>query len=291
MRDYARLLIEDGHGIGRFHGLVGIQYENPDHAIVLSGGGIDSFMSTVATLRNFSNIEYLTFLCINYGQQTADAELYMTQKQAEYFSSHFDITTKVVEVHDGLMTFIRNPLGDRDAEKEANSDNYAQNDDYVPNRNARFVFTAAGLAETIKAQLIIIGAVGNVNMDNSLAFLEAAYETIKFSNRDVIPQLYAPFVMFSKSMVALYAQEIKSFSTFQLESLTTSCFDSKQPTGSAILQCGVCRSCASLKQAFKFAGVHDPYIYASDETTAKSMFKAVSKLENDIKMAKGKVTR
>ena len=258
--DYARLLIEHGHGIGRFHGLVGKNLPTKRHAIVLSGGGIDSFASTLAAIRNFPSLKELTFLFIDYGQQTVDAELWMTQKQAEYFRK-FEYGVRVVVIKDGLVQHIKNPLGDRASQKE-DSENYAQNDDYVPNRNARFVFTAAGLAESTDAQLIILGAVGNVNMDNSLVFLENAYETIRYSNRDVIPQLYAPFVMFSKSMVPLYLKETSFGIDVPVSTLTTSCFDSKQPVENKIVQCGVCRSCVSLKQAFKFAAVEDPYFYA-----------------------------
>lgn len=264
----ASLLIEDERHDGSHHGLVGLGTDYYEHAIVLSGGGIDSFMSTIA-YTNIREVKKLTFLVINYGQQSYKAERFMTSLQYKYFIDNgFDCD--VVEIDDSLMQHIRNPLADR-AKQKKKAENYAQNDDYVPNRNARFLFTAAGLAETIKAGTIILGAVGNVNQDNSYAFLHAAYETIKNSNRDVIPQLYAPFVLLTKSMVAHYAEE--QGLERDVAYLTTSCFDAseviQEPEDADhqtyfVTQCGKCRSCASLKQAFKFAGVTDHFIYEEE---------------------------
>ena len=254
------------------------------HAIVLSGGGIDSFMSTCAYLltahyagpptfkgKSFKGYK-LTFLIINYGQQGYRAESSMTKAQAAFFTN-LGVEVSIVEIDDPLMQHIRNPLKDRAAQKQNATGDYAKNDDYVPNRNARFVFAAAGLAETIDARTIVIGAVGNVNQDNSLAFLESAHNTIKNSNRDVFPNLYAPFVLMSKSAVALYAKEIDVVD--ELRNLSTSCFDSielvsgpETPPLPYVKQCGECRSCSSLKQAFKFACVEDPYIYKGVPRTA-----------------------
>jgi len=243
---------------GNRHGLIGPRNAtDEDHAIVLSGGGIDSFMSTIAYC-DMVPVKKLTFLNIDYGQQSAAAEQYMTDRQVDFFRNTHGIDATAIVINDPLVAYLRNPLANRKDEK-AKAGNYATNDDYVPNRNARFVFAAAGLAETPYAGTIILGAVGNVNQDNSLVFLKHAYETIKNSNRDVIPRLYAPFVLFTKSMVALYAEERGL--TSQLPKLSTSCFDGNDMSGEVVIQCGECRSCSSLHQAFKFAGVEDPYRY------------------------------
>ncbi len=292
-----------------YHGLVGEIKPNKNtyNIIVLSGGGIDSFMSSryAVDLIGHVNRQYeydnnvdqdgeapdteinLHFMVFDYGQANYQAELHMTEQQAAYCNNKRSVSgTHVISVKDGLMQYIRNPLANRETEK-ANAYykgvDYAKNDDYVPNRNARFVFNAAGYAETIGADMIVIGAVGNVNQDNSFVFMQAAYKTILQSNRDCFPALYAPFVMQSKSMVALAANESGVLNA--LPYITTSCFDAnetyvtdhtKQYTKkklnykgftkeSVIKQCGICRSCTSLKQAFKFAGIEDPYHYQTHE--------------------------
>ena len=286
-----------------FHGLVGTikPYKTTYNIVVLSGGGIDSFMSTYYALNLIDKINVqadidadddtdspdfqinLHFMLVDYGQANFEAERRMTNQQAAFFSKRRIVnSSEVVEVTDGLVKLIRNPLGNREIEKKSAKEagiNYAANDDYVPNRNARFVFTAAGYGETIGADLIVLGAVGNVNQDNSLIFMQHAYNTIKQSNRDHFPALYAPFVLFSKSMVAIAAMQSGMYK--HLPFLSTSCFDSNAifaPNDSKksssqryaeifkVKQCGVCRSCSSLKQAFKFAGIKDPYDY--DETLA-----------------------
>lgn len=286
-----------------YHGLVGdIKPAKSNYnVIVLSGGGIDSFMSTRYAVELISRInrwhdhtidrvddapDYeinLHFMVFDYGQDTYEVELHMTQQQANYLINKNSVNNvNVLTVTDGLMEIIRNPLANRTKEKqdaEENNANYAANDDYVPNRNARFVFNAAGYAETIDADMIVIGAVGNVNQDNSMVFLEAAHKAILQSNRDCFPALYAPFVLQSKSMVALAAQNYAVLD--RLPYLSTSCFDASETTtihpakkvgyktkyieDQIVKQCGVCRSCTSLKQAFKFAGVADPYVYRTDE--------------------------
>ena len=300
MRTPSRLLITNNN----VHGYVGdFTAVAPNKAIILSGGGIDSFMSTMMYLEALKLYDEddelngevrLIFMCVNYGQQSFPTELAMTDAQAAFFQTVYKlpnrkINTEVVIITDNLMELIRNPLSNRDEQKQATDVEqkaYKENDDYVPNRNARFVFTAAGYAESVKGvDTIIIGAVGNVNQDNSLAFLEAAHATIMQSNRDCFPGLYAPFVLMSKSMVAWAAAElfpIDKYTPVRIDNLTTSCFDASEICNdygmSVVIQCGECRSCSSLKQAFKFANVTDPYTYkGSRPKSAKSKFKLNAK--------------
>ena len=260
-------------------------------AIVLSGGGIDSFASALAYKQMVLNQHaYLDldhddgdtgsikfkfyFVCFNYGQQTFEAEHSMTVQQAEYFTMKHKVECQIMRVDDPMKDILANPLANREEQREQamlQARNYNQNDDYVPNRNARFVFMAAGLAEKLAADAIILGAVGNVNQDNSLAFIESAAETIRQSNRDYFPAIYAPFVLMSKSVVPLYLQQAE-FDLRTIPHMTTSCFDNnivtdlsrKEDAKYIVIQCGVCRSCSSLKQAFKFAAVDDPYLYDND---------------------------
>lgn len=264
----------------------------PRHAIALMGGGLDGFLAAHSLLQEYPSIEKLTLLFFDYGQSSVDIERKMVHKQMEYFGRPAPqmIHVGFYEVKDGLTSLLRdkeNPLTSptiislrNDAElalPEAAHDPQNRMEIegiqiYVPNRNARFVTQAFGIAELLKADVVTLGAVGNVNMDNSLAFIDAACAMHKVSGERPVA-IYAPFVLMSKSFVAHYANTwgLNAFNGRNenvLRDVTVSCFfpmkDSKEQGKQATtMHCGQCRSCQTLKQGFRFANVFDPYSYSN----------------------------
>lgn len=268
----------------------------PRHAIALMGGGLDGFLAAHSLLQEYPSIEKLTLLFFDYGQSSVNIERRMVHKQMEYFGRPAPqmIHTGFYEIKDGLTSLLRdkdNPLTsstiydltlDRQvqvpegAHDPENKKAIADIQIYVPNRNARFVTQAFGVAELFKADVITLGAVGNVNMDNSLAFIDAACAMHKVSGERPVA-IYAPFVLMSKSFVAHYANTwgLNAFNSSNenvLRDTTVSCFfpviETTIKTGSdmrmeGVLHCGHCRSCQTLRQGFKFADAYDPYKYSN----------------------------
>lgn len=262
----------------------------PKHAIALMGGGLDGFLAAHSLLEEYGSITKLTLLFFDYGQSSVEVERKMVQKQVEYFNRPQPrmLEVEFLEVKDGLSAIlfqqgvaltdvkIYDLLTDRtiDLPKQAhdpiNRKIIENVQIYVPNRNARFVTQAFGIAELLKADVITLGAVGNVNMDNSLAFIDAACAMHKVSGERPIA-IYAPFVLMSKSFVAHYANTwgLNAFNGCNenvLRDVTVSCFfpmEEEQPHRTVVRHCGHCRSCQTLRQGFKFANAFDPYEYSN----------------------------
>ncbi len=242
------------------YGIVNVKY-NPESAIALVGGGIDGFLALCSALKRWPTIKKVHLLFFNYGQYSYDAEKRMVQKQSSYITSQFfNLKTNIIELEDPLTPHLyKHPLSvvQIDYIHELSPKEIENLDTYIPNRNARFLVQAFGLAEIINADLITFGGVGNLNIDNSLIFVKKALELNEYSGPGKVG-VYAPFVMYSKTIVAHYAQEQNLVNV--VGEITTSCYF-PTVTDKKVYQCGNCRSCKTLQQGFKFAGVSDPFHY------------------------------
>lgn len=223
--------------------------------LILSGGGIDSWMAfqMLSTLTG-KTVERPSVLTIVYGQQNVEVEVEFAKRQLTVIGGerHYVLS-------DDLPSLLANKTAlSREGRAAAAGANESTNNDYVPFRNARFLSMAAGLAEAEGFDTIVFGAVGAVNPDNSLAFIRAMHALIEAGSHTSI-NIYAPFVLLTKAAVATLAEELDACE--DLAELTVSCFNATDYDVNAAVQCGVCRSCTSLKQAFKFASVADPYMY------------------------------
>lgn len=131
---------------------------------------------------------------------------------------------------------------------------------YVPARNLIFLSIAAGMAESIGASMLVIGA--NI-MDYSgypdcrPEFLEAFEETLRLGSKtgsEGAPiRIAAPLIRMKKSeIIALGLKLGLDYS------LTHSCYD-PNPDGSP---CGHCDSCRFRRQGFAELGRNDPLPYS-----------------------------
>lgn len=244
-------------------------HSSPGRAIALLGGGMDGFLSLHSLLNVYNTIGHVDVVFFRYGQASQRIERDKVVQQIDYLKEHYKASFELHEIDDPLTEILKirkNALTTypvESAHKKENAQALESMQIYVPNRNARFITTAFGLAEMWDSDVITLGAIGNVNMDNSLAFIEAACEMNAVSSYRKVA-IYAPFALESKSAAMLYAS-VMGIST-QLRDLAVSCFfpkyaddDEDKPT---VLHCGQCRSCLTLKQGFRFANVYDPYCYS-----------------------------
>jgi 7-cyano-7-deazaguanine synthase len=141
---------------------------------------------------------------------------------------------------------------------------------YVPARNTVFLSLALGLAETLGAERIVIGA-------NALDY--SGY-----------PDCREPYLRAFETMANLAtAAGLEGRARFRIEApllhltkadivrlgarlgapmdLTHSCYD---PVGPGALACGRCDSCALRRRGFEEAGVADPTRYAGPAPGARS---------------------
>lgn len=247
---------------------------NPDrkHTIVLASGGMDAFYATMSFWRKYADEDMkFTFVHFEYGQIALRAEQLAVHSQVAYLQSMYESpAVNCVYLTDDLTQFLSgHPLMSDEVRARAWAGEDVTNEQlYIPNRNARFMTRAMGLAELIGATNIIFGSVGNVNLDNSLAFLLRMISLQEVAGKERIG-IYAPFTLFSKSIVPHYAHVSGLWGKLARD-LTVSCFfpyvdSNSEWENHRIYHCGVCGSCRTMKQGIKFACVADPYEYITPE--------------------------
>lgn len=257
----------------------GYLQKEPNKVVALLGGGMDGFLALHSALVRWPSIKEVTALFFNYNQVSKPAEIEAVRRQMALLSKRFHIPTNLVELFDPLSAYIKSPLtqpsflkeahGEADPEDDDDPTDFANLEIYIPNRNARFMTQAFGYCDAKNHDMVTFGAVGNVNLDNSVAFLRAAQRMHEMSGSSRVG-IYAPFALFSKSMVIEYAAETGLVAGLGFN--TVSCFFPKldvipNAPPRKILHCGKCRSCLTMLQGFRFAGVEHDFDIATEKVS------------------------
>lgn len=122
----------------------------------------------------------------------------------------------------------------------------------VPFRNGIMLSVAAGLAESLELDGVILGNHAGdhaIYPDCRMEFTSAMAEAITLGTYRQI-SFYSPFVKVTKTTVAAIGHNLGA----PLE-LTWSCYKGSD------LHCGKCGTCYERKEAFKDAGIPDPTVY------------------------------
>jgi len=219
-------------------------------AVVLLSGGLDSATALAWALNQGWACTTLSF---NYGQRH-DVELAASVNIAK----HYHITDhRVIDVSLGVIggSALTSAL-DVPKDLPESSDIPVT---YVPARNLVFLSLAAGLAETVGAMKIVIGA--NVvdysgYPDCRTEFL-SAFETVanlgtKVGSEGQRFEVVAPLIALDKSEIIQLGLSLGVD-----YSLTRSCYD---PDAQG-RPCGHCDSCRFRQEGFEKLGQKDPLIY------------------------------
>lgn len=210
-------------------------------AIVLLSGGLDSSVALALAIEQ--GWEIALTLTYNYYQRANARE----QKHAGMISAHFKVPHwelplpwfKQLTSGGDLLGSGKLPepklreLSDR---KYTESSAKAV---WVPNRNGVFIEIAAGIAEDLGVEGIVVGFNREEAVtfpDNSVAYLEAINRSLSYSTSNHI-QVFSPTANMDKSEIVRAGKE-RDFPF----SLLWSCYDSKA------LMCGRCESCLRLKR-------------------------------------------
>lgn len=225
--------------------------ETKPKAVVLLSGGIDSCTTLSMAIADGCDVTAVT---INYGQRHV-IEIESAKKISEYYN----IPHIIVDIP-GLSVVLASALTDKSQELTLNADPLREGipESWVPQRNLIMLAIASGIAESIGALFVYIGA-NQVDYsgypDCREEFVTRAYEAInmaskRYAESEIITVLRAPIINLTK------AQVIKVGTEFRAPlSLTRSCYVGGEKA------CGKCDSCQIRKNAFKEAGIKDPTQY------------------------------
>ena len=222
----------------------------PKGISVLSGG-LDCTVATSIYAQEYD----LTALTFNYGQRSFDQEV----KHSKIICEKLGMKHVIIDLP--WLKKISNSSLTTDNEipqiEENELDNYdvaikSAKSVWVPARNTVFCSIALAYAESIGAEIIIVGwdyEEAKTFPDNSKEYLNAFNETIKYGSFDNI-EIKAPLIDMDKIGIVKKGKEVNA-----PMDLSYSCYSGTDK------HCGICESCKRRKRAFINANINDDTTY------------------------------
>lgn len=220
-------------------------------AIAVFSGGLDCTVAASVYAKEYE-IHAITF---NYGQKAFTQELNASEKICEKmgFIHHVidldwlaQISTSSLNTSEDIPEVDFSDLDDDKKSAETASSVW------VPARNTVFTSIAASFAESIGAEIIIVGwdkEEANTFPDNSKEFLESFNELFKVG-LPINIEVKAPAIDLDKYEIIKLGSQVNA-----PMDLSYSCYKGSN------IHCGVCESCMRRKRGFEKAGIKDLTIY------------------------------
>jgi len=238
--------------------MTGANAQTRRRAVVLLSGGLDSATAlAIARERGFR----CHALSVDYGQRHRH-ELAAARRVAGALGVEGHVVLPL-----DLRVFGGSALTseDIDVPKAPESAGETIPATYVPARNTILLSIALGLAETIPAHHVFIGANAvdySGYPDCRPAFIEAFERVANLGTRAGVEgrpfRIHAPLIDMTK------AEIIRRGTSLGVDySLTLSCYDPADAAGGPVA-CGRCDSCRIRRRGFEEAGVSDPTRYTQE---------------------------
>lgn len=214
-------------------------------AISVFSGGLDCTVATCVYDKDYE-IHAITF---NYGQKAFNQELKASKNICEKMGWRHEvielpwlskISTSSLNTDEEIPEVDENDLDDLDKSSETASNVW------VPARNTVFTSIALSYAESIGAEIIIVGwngEEGETFPDNSKEYMDEFNELISVGSPDKI-RIEAPAINLNKEEIVELGVEVGA-----PMNLSYSCYKGGDEP------CGVCESCMRRKRAFKKIGI------------------------------------
>lgn len=216
-------------------------------AISVLSGGLDCCVATSVYAKEH-DIHAITF---NYGQKAFEQELKASKAICERMGFEHTvidlpwlakISNSTLNTDDDIPQVSEDDLDDMEKSSQTASSVW------VPARNMVFTAIAASFAESVGAEMIIVGwdaEEAATFPDNSKEFLDAFNELIKIGSPENI-KIEAPAIDLNKEEIVELGLEVGA----PME-LSYSCYAGREK------HCGVCESCMRRKRAFKKLNMED----------------------------------
>jgi 7-cyano-7-deazaguanine synthase len=214
-------------------------------AISVFSGGLDCTVATCVYDKDYE-IHAITF---NYGQKAFNQELKASKNICEKMGWRHEvielpwlskISTSSLNTDEEIPEVDENDLDDLDKSSETASNVW------VPARNTVFTSIALSYAESIGAEIIIVGwngEEGETFPDNSREYMDEFNELISVGSPDKI-RIEAPAINLNKEEIVELGVEVGA-----PMNLSYSCYKGGDEP------CGICESCMRRKRAFKKIGI------------------------------------
>ncbi len=220
-------------------------------AISVLSGGLDSAVATAIYAEDYD----ITAITFDYGQQSLERELESAKALCDRYNMKHEVIQLpwLAKISNSSLTSDEDipdvELDELDDEAKALENSKSV---WVPARNTVFCSIALAYAESLQAEIIIVGwdyEEAVTFPDNSKEYLESFNKTIEYGSFDDI-SIKAPLIDMDKEDIVLKGDEVN----VPME-LSYSCYK-----GSSV-HCGVCESCQRRKRAFIKADIVDKTEY------------------------------
>lgn len=215
--------------------------------LVLLSGGMDSAVLLGTVMEQFDAKEVQT-LSFEYGAKHNEAE----HRYAMMLCEHYKVKNILIPLDFMAKSFKSDLLKTGGEIPEGHYESESMKSTVVPFRNGIMLSIAAGLAESIGAdEVLIANHFGDhaIYPDCRSDFIEPMTKAIAAGTYEGI-KLVSPFCSWTKAQIAKHGHTIGT--PFEL---TWSCYKG----GTA--HCGKCGTCVERIEAFKLADIADPTIY------------------------------
>jgi 7-cyano-7-deazaguanine synthase len=213
--------------------------------LVLLSGGMDSVTALYVAVRDYNVVGTVSF---HYGSKHNDSEIPM----AAWHSAHMGIPYHVITLDFISKFFASNLLRSGGAIPDGHYEEETMKQTVVPFRNGIMLSIAAGYAESINAEALVIAAHSGdhaIYPDCREEFMSAMGDAIRLGTYAQIG-LLRPFIAETKAGIAKIGASLGV--DFRR---TWSCYK-----GGA-LHCGTCGTCVERREAFALAHLPDPTSY------------------------------
>jgi 7-cyano-7-deazaguanine synthase len=217
--------------------------------VVLCSGGMDSVTALHWAQREHAVAAVVSF---DYGSKHNHREIPFAREHAAKFGLRHEVVALDFVGRLFSSTLLKDGAAVPDGHYEADT----MRQTVVPFRNAIMLSIAAGLAESIGAEGLVIAAHGGDHViypDCREEFMRAFAEAMRTGTYAGI-KLLRPFIAMNKAQIA--AEGARLGIDF---ARTWSCYK-----GGAV-HCGKCGTCVERREAFALAALPDPTIYASTD--------------------------
>jgi 7-cyano-7-deazaguanine synthase len=216
-------------------------------AVIVLSGGMDS-TTALAWAKNDPRVEVAGVLHFQYGSKHNRQELMAVEKIAE----HYAVKLEVVHLADVARLFKSDLLNTGEAVPEGHYADESMKKTVVPFRNGIMLAIAAGYAESIGADMVVLGSHQGdhaIYPDCRVEFIGAMSHAIGLGTYAEI-KTATPFQFADKTEIARTGHKLAV--PFEL---TYTCYKGGEK------HCGKCGSCTERREAFQLANVPDPTVY------------------------------
>jgi 7-cyano-7-deazaguanine synthase len=224
--------------------------DNKLNVIVLVSGGIDSVTALYDADQKYRVLVGISF---HYGSKHNDREISFAAKHCLKLGVRHEVITL-----DFMNRLFKSDLLQSGGNiPEGHYEESSMKQTVVPFRNGIMLSIAAGMAESMDAQGLVIAAHSGdhaIYPDCREDFMKSIGDAIRLGTYAQIGVI-RPFILMNKTEI------IKRGKEFGIDyAQTWSCYKGGQ------IHCGKCGTCVERREAFILAGVNDPTIYEATDS-------------------------